>query len=60
MHKEIREDDSVLPMRVRRKKGKLKHWKVGWIEEIYDKLSERKQKKQRAKKSYQLKLLTIF
>ena len=42
IHEEINEDDSVLPIRVRRKKGKLKCWKVGWIEAIDDKMSERK------------------
>ena len=28
-------------VRVRRKKGKCKYWKVRWIEEIEDKLRER-------------------
>ena len=42
MHEETSEDDSRLPTKVRRKKVKLKHWKVRLIEEIKDKLRERK------------------
>ena len=42
MHEEISEDDSELPRKVRRKKGNLKHWKEGWIEEKEDMLKERK------------------
>ena len=41
-HEEISEDDSGLLIRFRRKKGKFKYWKAGWIEEIEHKLRERK------------------
>ena len=41
-HEEISEDDSGITIRVRRKKGKFKHQKVGWIEEIEHELRERK------------------
>ena len=41
IHEDMSEDDSGLPIRVRRKKIKFKYWKVGWIEEIEDKLRER-------------------
>ena len=34
MNEEISEEDGGLPNDVRRKKGSLKHWKSGWIEEI--------------------------
>ena len=37
MHEDDSEDDSELPIRVRRKKVKFKNWKVWWIEEIEDK-----------------------
>ena len=42
MHENISEDDSGLPRRVRTKIGTFKYWKVGWMEEIEDKLIERK------------------
>ena len=38
MHKEINEEDIGLPRRVKRKNGKFKYFKTGWIEEIYNKL----------------------
>ena len=41
IHEEISEDDSSLPRRVWRKKGKFTNWKSGWIEEIDDKLRKR-------------------
>ena len=31
-HKEISEEDSGLPTKVRRNQGRLKHWKSGWLE----------------------------
>ena len=41
-HEEISEEDSGLPRKVRRNQGRFKHWKSGWIEEIDEKLKERK------------------
>ena len=41
-HEGISEDYSELTIRVRRNIGKLKCLKSGWIEEIEDKLRERK------------------
>ena len=41
-HEEISEDDSVLPGKVRIKEGRFKYWKSGSIEEIDEKLKERK------------------
>ena len=37
-HDDISEDGGRLPIRFRRKKGQLKYWKAGWIEEIEDKM----------------------
>ena len=42
MQEEITEEDSGLPNKVRRKQGRLKYWKSGWIEEIDKKLEDRK------------------
>ena len=42
IHEEISQEDSGLPRRARRKQGTIKYWKAGWIEEIDEKLRERK------------------
>ena len=42
IHEEISQEDSGLPRRARRQQGTIKYWKAGWIEEIDEKLRERK------------------
>ena len=41
-HEEISEEDSGLPNKVIRNKGRLRHWNSGWIEELCKKLEDRR------------------
>ena len=41
MHEDKIAEDSGLPMNTRGSEVKIKHWKLGWIEEIEDELRNR-------------------